>query len=86
MLLIEPKADPTMADVTVVDPRERTLDPGTRVEVRNRFDGRWARGFVVDAIVGDGYRIRRSSDRTLVPSTFTADEVRQEHKRGQWWY
>jgi hypothetical protein len=75
-----------MTIVTMVEPTEQVLDAGTHVEVRNRFDARWTRGFVVAEVVGDGYRILRSSDEALLPSLFTADEVRRERRRGQWWY
>jgi ribosomal protein L13E len=54
--------------------------------VRNRFDGRWNRGFTVAEVVDAGYRIRRTSDEQLLPTVFTVDEVRREHRRGQWWY
>jgi hypothetical protein len=76
-----------MTVVAMVDATERTLIEGSHVEVRNRFDGRWTRGFVVAEVVdGGGYRIRRTSDDQLLPSVFTKDEVRREHRRGQWWY
>jgi hypothetical protein len=75
-----------MTVVTIVEPTERVLAEGTRVEVRNRFDSRWTRGFAVAEVIGDGYRIRRSSDDQLLPSVFTSDEVRREPRRGQWWY
>ena len=75
-----------MTVVTMVEPTERALAQGTRVEVRNRFDRRWNRGFAVDEVLGDGYRIRRTADDQLLPSVFSADEVRREPRRGQWWY
>ena len=75
-----------MTIVTMAEPTERVLSEGTRIEVRNRFDRRWNRGFAVAEVIGDGYRIRRTSDDQLLPSLFTADEVRREHRRGQWWY
>jgi hypothetical protein len=75
-----------MTVVTMVEPTERVLNEGTPVEVRNRFDARWHRGFVIDRVAADGYRIRRSSDDQPLPTVFTADEVRREHRRGQWWY
>lgn len=77
---------PTMTVVTMVEPTERVLAEGTHVEVRNRFDARWNRGFVVAALVPGGYRIRRSSEEAALPTVFAADEVRREHRRGQWWY
>jgi hypothetical protein len=77
---------PTMTVVTMVEQNERVLAVGTPVEVRNRFDARWVRGFVVDEQVDGGYRLRRVSDEQILPTVFTGDEVRREHRRGQWWY
>ena len=67
------------------------MEPGTRVEVRSRFDERWTRGFEVAEIVGQDdpaavrYRIRRRSDGTVLPALFVDDEVREEKKRSMWW-
>ncbi len=72
--------------MAMVEATERGLGDGAHVEVRNRFDGRWNRGFVIDAVLETGYRIRRTSDDQLLPTVFTDDEVRREHRRGQWWY
>lgn len=72
--------------MTMVEPSERTLPQGSHVEVRNRFDRRWNRGFEVAEVLDGGYRIRRVSDDQLLPTVFTSDEVRREHRRGQWWY
>jgi hypothetical protein len=68
-------------------PHQRTLlRPGTRVEVRNRFDGSWARGFVVAATDEDGrYRITRQSDGDLLPTAFDREDVRRERSRQTWW-
>lgn len=59
--------------------RPDRLRPGDRVEVQNRFDGRWSRGFeVVDVLHGVGtrhYRIRRLSDGAVLPRLFVEDEV-----------
>ena len=66
------------------------MKPGTKVEVRDRFDRRWTRGFEVAEIVetgeGAGYRIRRLSDGSVLPVVFGADEVRREKKKDFWWY
>lgn len=55
------------------------LQPGDRVDVRNRFDGRWTTGFRVDAVVADddGYRfkLRRLSDGAVLPVLFDEDTV-----------
>jgi len=67
------------------------MQPGTRIEVRSRFDRRWARGFEVDAILSEDagtaqYRVRRRSDGSVLPSLFVDDEVREERRgRSMWW-
>ena len=64
----------------------RGLKVGERVEVRNRFDGRWSAGFEVEGAEPDGgYRVRRVSDRSVLPVALTRDEVRRERKRETWW-
>lgn len=55
-----------------------TPDPGTRVEVRERFSGGWARGFEVAEVAGGSVRLRRLSDGTVLPTEFSATEVRSE--------
>lgn len=61
---------------------------GTRVDVRNRYVGAWSHGFeVAESINGDGYRVRRVSDGSILPEPLSRDEVRPEHrKQGFWWY
>lgn len=69
------------------------MEPGTRVEVRSRFDQRWARGFEVAEIVtppGEptepaAYRVRRRSDGSVLPVVFVDDDLREEKKRSMWW-
>jgi len=61
---------------TTTDPVRMTK--GTRVQVRNRFDGAWARGFEVYQSRRNGYLLRRLSDRHVLPTTFAAPELRQE--------
>jgi len=63
----------------------RRLAPGTRVEVRRRYDDRWARGFEVAAIEGDGYILRRISDGTVLPTPFARADLRRE-RQGSWWF
>ncbi len=62
---------------------------GTRVEVRARFDDRWARGFEVAEVVDEGdaarYKLRRRSDGSVLPALFVDDELREEKKRSMWW-
>ncbi len=56
--------------------------PGTRVQVRNRFDGSWVSGFEV-ADAGNeqtSYGVRRRSDRVVLPSRFDPGDVRPERE------
>jgi hypothetical protein len=64
--------------------RYSDLVPGTRVEVRCRFDGSWATGFeLAERIDGDGrgWHVRRLSDGSVLPSPFPHEEVRPERTR-----
>ena len=67
------------------------MDRGTRVEVRSRFESSWARGFEIDDVVDERdnvrYRIRRRSDRAVLPVLFDSDDVREERRKrdSMWW-
>jgi hypothetical protein len=64
-----------------------TLAPGTKVDVRNRYQGTWVRGFEVAEVTGGGYRIRRLSDGSVLGELFSRDDVRRERRRqGFWWH
>ena len=54
------------------------LSKGTRVQVRNQFDGAWTRGFEVHGSRRGGYVLRRLSDKRVLPATFPAPDLRQE--------
>ena len=54
----------------------RTFDVGSAVEVRSSFSGRWVPGFDVAECDRRGYRIRRTSDRTVLPEWIGAERVR----------
>ncbi len=63
--------------MTIVDSRNVVpLQPGADVEVRCRFDSRWARGFEIASIEDDTYRLRRRSDGSVLPATFAPNDVR----------
>lgn len=66
-------------------PGERVLDPGTKVEVRDGFEGHWHRGYVVDAVTAEGYRLRRTSDDTVLPEPLPRSSVRRERRNSMWW-
>jgi hypothetical protein len=63
--------------------------PGTRVEVRSRFEAAWSRGFEVAEQVHEGvasrYKLRRRSDGSILPVLFEEDDLREERRRGTWW-
>jgi hypothetical protein len=65
------------------------MELGARVEVRSRFDQRWARGFeLVETVESEGpprYRVRRRSDGSVLPVLFVDDDVREEKRRSMWW-
>jgi hypothetical protein len=69
----------------VLDPDDDLFQHGTRVEVRSRFDGKWARGFTVEHASRDGYTVRRESDQILLPERFPTDEVRVERRHLLFW-
>ena len=59
------------------DSRDLAPRPGEPVEVFNSFTRDWSRGFVVEDAAETGYRLRRVSDGTVLPSVFVASEVRR---------
>jgi hypothetical protein len=63
--------------------------PGTRVEVRSRFESRWSRGFeIVNCDHARGqprYQVRRRSDGSILPVLFDPDDLREERRRQTWW-
>jgi hypothetical protein len=77
-----------MTDIAERVEMDNVLPPGTRVEVRKRFDASWASGFEVVDVGGNGYRLRRMSDGMELPADFADEDVRREKKRdnSMWWY
>ncbi|MEJ7584634.1 MAG: hypothetical protein WKF43_11240 [Acidimicrobiales bacterium] len=73
-----------MADATPSSGRS-ALEPGMAVEVHTGFDRSWSSGFDVAEVSEVGYRLRRRSDGTLLPTVFPFDDVRRERKRSLWW-
>ena len=57
--------------------RRGGLSVGTAVEVRNDFVASWTRGFEIAAATDEGYRVRRCSDRYVLPAEFEAQQVRR---------
>jgi hypothetical protein len=62
------------------------LTPGTRVQVRNRFDGAWSSSpfEVAEALEPTPtdavrYRLRRVSDGVVLPADFVGDDIRSDN-------
>ena len=53
-------------------------DAGTRVLVRNRFDGAWVAGFELAGVKEETYEVRRRSDHVVLPARFDESELRPE--------
>jgi hypothetical protein len=56
----------------------QVLSPGAAVEVMNRFERQWSRGFEVVDVVDGGYRLKRLSDGAVLPVVFSAASLRHE--------
>ena len=71
-----------------LNPNARSpLAPGTQVDVRNRYQGTWVRGFEVAECTDEGYKIRRLSDGSILGELFSRDDVRRQRSRqGFWWH
>jgi hypothetical protein len=83
---LQGSASPVSADVPAVGEGRSVLDPGSRVQVRRRFDAKWARGFEVLEHQAGLYRVRRLSDGETLPVWFPGDELRLDRADNTWWY
>jgi hypothetical protein len=71
----------------IVDTRtanDTNLLPGTRVEVRRRFDDRWSSGFEVAEVGNEGYLLLRLSDHSVIPTPFDSADLRPERGAPTW--
>lgn len=57
------------------------MQVGEKVEVHSRFTDSWAQGFVIEDVVGEGYRLRRLSDGSLLPGITGASDLRPVTER-----
>jgi hypothetical protein len=64
---------------------DRVLEPGTRVEVRDGFEGLWHKGYVVDSVGPDGYVVTRTRDGSRLPRPLPREAVRRERRNSMWW-
>jgi hypothetical protein len=54
----------------------RVLHVGEQVEVHTKYNDSWVSGFEVAEVVEGGYRVRRTSDGTLLPNLTSEADVR----------
>lgn len=52
------------------------MEVGDRVEVHTRFNNAWVPGFEIAARVSSGYRVRRTSDGTVLPDVTGESDLR----------
>lgn len=57
--------------------RPLSYSVGTAVEVRNEYAASWIGGFEIAASTPGGYRVRRTSDRYVLPAEFAAQKLRR---------
>jgi len=52
------------------------MHEGQPVEVHTTFDDSWSPGFEIAEIMPEGFRVRRMSDRSLLPGVTSSSDVR----------
>jgi hypothetical protein len=52
------------------------MHQGQSVEVHTRFDDSWSEGFEIAEITPDGFRVRRTSDGSLLPGVTSSSDLR----------
>jgi hypothetical protein len=57
---------------------------GDRIEVHTKFDDSWCAGFEIAAVLVDGYRVRRTHDRMVLPEATSPADVRSERGAAPW--
>jgi hypothetical protein len=55
----------------------RSIAVGTAIEVRSHFHRDWSRGFEIAEETPDGYWVRRTSDRYVLPVQFSGHDLRR---------
>jgi len=56
------------------------ISAGTPVEVHSTYTRRWTSGFEVVSVGEDGVRLRRVSDRSILPVAFRQGDVRVQYR------
>ena len=57
------------------------LRVGEPVEVHTKYNDAWVSGFEIAEVVEGGYRVRRTSDGTLLPNLTTETDLRPASDR-----
>jgi hypothetical protein len=57
---------------------------GAPIEVHTKFNDSWSAGFEIDAVLPNGYRVRRTHDQSLLPGATSDDDVRPARHRSPW--
>lgn len=70
-----------MPESQVKDASADTFDVGAKVIVCDLYVGTWNPGFIVAAVVGEGYILERLSDGYILPDVFPCDTVRLERRQ-----
>jgi hypothetical protein len=52
------------------------LTTGTKVQVHTRFNDSWISGFEVAEVLINGYRVRRTSDGSVLPGYTSTEDLR----------
>jgi hypothetical protein len=65
-----------MVSNAVVEVTRNSVTIGMRVEIRSLYLHTWSRGFQVAGIVNDAYVIRRVSDGSVLPRSFSPNDIR----------
>ena len=76
--------DPTEDD----ESKARPLAIGDAVEVRDKFERSWVRGFKVSKVNLENYLVwvTRNSDGLSMPEPFKIEDVHKEKKKNMWWF
>ena len=84
--LVDSAPPPTTTPPPPADLTRSRFPTGTKVEVRRKFDDKWATGFEVAEATSETVQLRRLSDGELLPVSFAIEDVRKEKKNSTWWY
>lgn len=57
---------------------ETPVECGDQVEVHTTFTDSWVSGFEIAEVIPEGYRVRRRSDKSLLPGYTSESDVRRD--------